>query len=101
MNNEELIKSKILTLTIGILDECEQTWGYLWGGGRPLFSKGDYVKWIGGKLDDECTDNESRFRDMWVDFRKYVLDSGNDTIDELTEAITGQFKTRFRRQGNE
>ena len=67
------VKANILTLSIGILDEFEQTWGYLWGGGRPD-RKG---KGVGGTPDEHLEDNERAFREKWLDLRKKVLETGH------------------------
>lgn len=76
------IKSDVLTLTIGILDEFQEEWGYLWGGGRP----GKNGEWVGGS--ENPTENEQRFREKWIYFRKYVLDNGNDVIRSLHDILS-------------
>lgn len=99
----DFVRKSVLTLSIGILDECEHIFGYLWGNGRPKFDRGRYVGWIDGLTDDELSENQAKFRDMWADFRKYVLDNGNDTIDELTGKLFGIYRTNFKidRRGND
>ena len=77
----QLIKS-IDTTMIGALSKFENVFGYLWG-----HYKGP---------DEQLTDQEMYFDNMWQDVRNNILNHGNKQKRVLQDKISGpQYKYRF------
>lgn len=70
----DLAANRIRTSFIFALYEFEQSLGYLWGHEKLL-------------ADQEITDLERRFLNIWIKVRKNILDNGNNQIRNLDSDI--------------
>ena len=64
--NKEIITKRIQTTMIGALHEFEKTFGYLWGCQK--------------EEDEELTDKEYKFLDIWEETRNNILNNGNNQL---------------------
>lgn len=87
MNNDkkDILVKRFQTTMIGALHEFEKSFGYLWGQ-----HKSD---------DQELTDNELKFLDLWDETRNRILNNGNNQMRKAIvdlENITGTTKYTYR-----
>ena len=69
--NRSRDRRQLMAIMIGALDEFEKSFGYLWG-----HELGD---------DDQPTETQEQFWDLWQDTRTSILDRGNDKINQILE----------------
>ena len=85
------IKKKFDTTIIGSIAAFENTFGYLWGHGKPY---------------SELTEQEEEFRDMWNETRAKILDNGNFNLRTAQSEISqytltwNRYFTKFHIKGN-
>ena len=65
-----LTKKQAMTILIGNLYEVEERFGHLWGH---------------TKEEDDRTDDERMFLEVWTDTRNAILDKGHSRIDRIVE----------------
>jgi hypothetical protein len=70
---DNIAQTKIKTTFIGAISAFEETFGFLWG----------Y-----GKNDDELTDEEKKFRELWYKVRTIILNNGNTQRRALSNEIS-------------
>ncbi len=58
----ENVKRRFTTAIIGALDSIQKELGYLWADSVPY---------------NELSEREAKFRDLWIDLRKEILDKGH------------------------
>ena len=68
---DSILKKRFQTTMIGALYEFEKSFGYLWG-----YEKNE---------DEELTDKEEQFLDIWEETRNKILNTGNN---QLRKAIS-------------
>ena len=68
---DSILKKRFQTTMIGALYELEKSFGYLWG-----YEKNE---------DEELTDKEEQFLDIWEETRNKILNTGNN---QLRKAIS-------------
>ena len=88
---KDIITKRIQTTMIGALYEFEKTFGYLWGCHKDE--------------DEELTDKEEQFLDLWEDTRNKVLNNGNNQLRKCVselEKYNGNVKYNynFKRKRN-
>lgn len=66
------VETKFKTAFIGALNQFEKKFGFLWGHGKP---------------DNELTQNEKDFREIWEEARAEVLNNGNNQLRASQEEI--------------
>lgn len=71
MNEDNILKKRFQTTMIGALYEFEKSFGYLWG-----YHKNE---------DEELTEKEETFMDIWEETRNRILNNGNS---QLRKAIS-------------
>src|SRR5574343_443150 len=59
------IERKFRTTFIGALSNFEQSFGYLWGMGKP---------------EEELTEEEFKLRQLWIQTRTIILNNGNNQL---------------------
>lgn len=63
---KQILTKRFQTTMIGALFEFEKTFGYLWGNHKTE--------------DEELTDKEENFLDLWEETRNRVLNNGNNQL---------------------
>lgn len=92
MNNIEkaLLTKRFQTTMIGALFEFEKSFGYLWGQ---------------NKEDNELTDKEIEFGELWDYVRNKVLNNGNNqlrkTLADLEKESSVQYNYKFYKTNND
>lgn len=85
MDYSEILKKRFQTTMIGALYEFEKSFGYLWG-----YDKDE---------DEELTDKEEKFLDIWEDTRNRILNNGNNQLRKSISEIknsTGHYKYNYK-----
>lgn len=85
MDHSEILKKRFQTTMIGALYEFEKSFGYLWG-----YDKDE---------DEELTDKEEKFLDIWEDTRNRILNNGNNQLRKSISEIknnTGHYKYNYK-----
>lgn len=81
---KQILTKRFQTTMIGALFEFEKTFGYLWGNHKTE--------------DEELTDKEEQFLDLWEETRNRVLNNGNNqlrkSLAEISRA-TGETKYSY------
>lgn len=90
-DQESILKKRIQTTMIGALHEFEKSFGYLWGQHK--------------SEDEELTDKEDRFLDVWEDTRNKILNNGNNQLRKAVSEINKisgnpKYNYKFYRKGN-
>ena len=70
---ESILTRRFQTTMIGALHEFEKSFGYLWGANK--------------SEDEELTDKEEQFLDMWEETRNRVLNTGNNQLRKAVSEI--------------
>lgn len=73
MTEETILKKRFQTTMIGALYEFEKSFGYLWG----------YHK----EENEELTDKEEKFLDIWEETRNKILNTGNNQLRKAVSEI--------------
>jgi hypothetical protein len=76
-----IIERKLRTTFIGDIAAIERNFGHLWGI---------------GKSDDECTENQLKWRDVWELLRNTILNKGNAQIRALDNELE-QYDIKWNR----
>jgi len=94
MDNDKknLLIKRFQTTMIGALHEFEKAFGYLWGQHK--------------SEDQDLTENEIKFLDLWDDTRNRILNNGNNQmrkaiVDLENSTITTKYNYRFYKKGND
>ena len=90
-DQENILKKRIQTTMIGALHEFEKSFGYLWGQDK--------------SEDEELTEKEDKFLDIWEDTRNKVLNNGNNQLRKAVSEINKiqgnlKYNYKFYRNGN-
>lgn len=79
------LETRFKTIMIGSLARVEQYFGYLWGHGE-----------------EELTDKQKEFRELWEELRTEILNHGNfqirkglDEVDEIMDANDNRYEYKF------
>ena len=79
---DSILKKRFQTTMIGALYEFEKSFGYLWG-----YEKNE---------DEELTDKEEQFLDIWEETRNRVLNTGNNQLRKaISEIKKNNGQTRY------
>ena len=70
---ESILRKRFQTTMIGALHEFEKSFGYLWGAHKPE--------------DEELTNKEEQFLDIWEETRNRVLNKGNNQLRKAVSEI--------------
>jgi len=62
----DILRTRFQTTMIGALHEFEKSFGYLWGAQK--------------SEDEELTEREEKFLDIWEDTRNRILNNGNNQL---------------------
>lgn len=86
MNDEQnkILTKRFQTTMIGALYEFEKTFGYLWGHEK--------------NENENLTDKEEKFLDMWEETRNKILNNGNNQLRKAISEISkakGQVKYKY------
>lgn len=87
---DQIVSTKIRTSFIGALDVFEQKFGFLWGHGLP---------------EEELTEEQSNFRNVWEQARTEILNRGNTSLRGARTEIANQtiswnrYQTVFMNKG--
>ena len=84
-DQENILKKRIQTTMIGALHEFEKSFGYLWGQDK--------------SEDEELTEKEDKFLDIWEDTRNKVLNNGNNQLRKAVSEINkiqGNLKYNYK-----
>lgn len=85
MDNADILKKRFQTTMIGSLYEFEKSFGYLWG-----YDKHE---------DEELTEKEEKFLDIWEETRNRILNNGNNQLRKAVSEIknnTGHHKYNYK-----
>lgn len=82
MTEEFILKKRFQTTMIGALYEFEKSFGYLWG----------YHK----EENEELTDKEEKFLDIWEETRNKILNTGNNQLRKAVSEIQNNKGTTHR-----
>ena len=63
---DRILSKRFQTTMIGAISEFEKSFGYLWG--------------IDKSEDEQLTDREEKFLDIWEDTRNRILNNGNNQL---------------------
>jgi hypothetical protein len=90
-DQENILKKRIQTTMIGALHEFEKSFGYLWGQDK--------------SEDEELTEKEDKFLDIWEDTRNKILNNGNNQLRKAVSEINKiqgnlKYNYKFYRKGN-
>lgn len=94
MNNNDLIiqtaTKKLETTMIGALSRFENVFGYLWGQHK--------------NFEEQLTDKEIHFENMWQDVRNNILNHGNQQIrglqNEIAKLVSDKPQVRYNYKFN-
>lgn len=81
---DSILRKRFQTTMIGALYEFEKSFGYLWGANK--------------SEDEELTDKEEQFLDMWEETRNRVLNTGNNQLRKAISEIkknNGQIRYNY------
>ena len=81
---DSILRKRFQTTMIGALYEFEKSLGYLWGANK--------------SEDEELTDKEEQFLDMWEETRNRVLNTGNNQLRKAISEIkknNGQIRYNY------
>lgn len=84
-DQEAILKKRIQTTMIGALDQFEKSFGYLWG--QEKFE------------DEELTDKEEKFLEIWEETRNRILNNGNNQLRKAVSEFnktTGKLKYNYK-----
>lgn len=89
---DKILQKRFQTTMIGALSEFEKSFGYLWG--------------IDKTEDEQLTDKEDKFLDIWEETRNRVLNNGNNQLRKaLSEVkknnVRYNYKFRMREDRND
>lgn len=71
---QQILTKRFQTTMIGALFEFEKTFGYLWGNDKDE--------------DEELTEKEENFLDLWEETRNRVLNNGNNQLRKSLSEIS-------------
>jgi hypothetical protein len=81
-DQENILKKRIQTTMIGALHEFEKSFGYLWGQHK--------------SEDEELSEKEDKFLDIWEDTRNKILNNGNNQLRKaISEMNRVKGKTKY------
>jgi len=80
-----ILNKRIQTTMIGALSEFEKAFGYLWGYQKPE--------------EEELTEKEEKFLDLWEEARNRILNNGNNQLRKAVSEINkaqGKFNYNYK-----
>lgn len=84
--DKDILMKRFQTTMIGAIYAFEENFGYLWGL---------------DKDDDELTDKEIQFRNIWEDTRNKILNNGNNQfrkcVADLEKTSTIKYNYKFKK----
>lgn len=90
MNDKDILTKRFQTTMIGALFEFEKHFGHLWGQQK--------------YEDEQLTDKELQYRDIWDDVRNKILNNGNNQLRKCLSDLKPQnvqYHYRFYKKGND
>jgi hypothetical protein len=88
-NEEQILTKRLQTTMIGALYEFEKAFGYLWGHNKDE--------------NEELTDKENDFWDLWEETRNKILNNGNNqlrkAVAEFKKQKTCCYNYQYRMKG--
>lgn len=86
--HEKILKKRFQTTMIGAIYEFEKAFGYLWGQDKDE--------------NEELTDKEEKFLDIWEDTRNKILNNGNNQLRKaLSEINSNKNHYKFYKRGKD
>jgi hypothetical protein len=82
----DILTKRFQTTMIGALYEFEKSFGYLWGQEKPE--------------EEDLTDRELRFLDIWEETRNKILNNGNGQLRKCVSEIKKQDKNNIKYKYN-